>query len=578
MSYPKPYGDYTLLEHLGAGGMSSVELARRTVGDGEYVRFAVIKRILGRRSLEDASTRMFLDEARINAELHHENIAQVYDFGIRDGEFYLVMEYVPGMDLRDACKALWSQDRGLPLRITLTIMDQVLAGLAYAHSAVDMYGRPMKVVHRDVNPRNVMLSTRGDVKLIDFGLAKAEDRVEETVGDKVKGKFAYMAPEQLESGDMDGRTDLFACGMMLQELVSGRDNFHGLGHVQIVHRVLTGQFGEMLVPEGFEGAEALQAIRSRSLEPDQDARYPDAETMRSDLAEAARLAGGLCSRKEVAAFVQGVGGERVSGISDRLEEYRASQVTVVSGRSEAVPPPPVPPPDLVLDSASSATIVSPHREPATPTAPPPAVEAPEPRRRLGIPLALGAVVLAAVGIWLVVGGPADTGSVDTEPATAVTVEEPAPAPAPTPEPTAVAEEPAPAASPRAPATRRQPTSPAPAPVVRPEPVAEPEPEPEPEVAEVVAEPEPEPEVAEPDPEPEPPTEPLAQGFLYVSSRPAGLEVRVDGEAIGRTPIRLHQLDVGTHTVEVIDGATGKQSKESVEVTEGRPARVTAVLE
>ncbi len=575
MDYPRPYGDYTLLEHLGAGGMSTVELARRSVGDNDYVRFAVIKRVLARRAEEEESARMFLDEARINSELHHENIAGIYDFGFRDDEFYLVMEYVPGMDLRQVQRALFRRDQGIPLRTVFTILDKVLAGLEHAHGAVDTLGRPMRIVHRDINPRNIMLSTRGDVKIIDFGLAKAEHRVEETVGDVVKGKFSYMAPEQVEARAVDGRTDLFAVGLMLQELVNGKQNFKGLTHIQIVHRILAGRFDEMHVPADFEFPARLQAIRSRALAMDPDDRYPGAAEMRRDLATVAPLAGGFLTRGEMAQFMRHVDEHRVSAIGDRLANYRTSQVS-------AVVTPPAVPPDLVVSESEEAPETS-----GTLIADKPVSGGLKPAHVLVL-MALGGVLTGAAVLAL-------TGGEEPlpEPTTVVT---PAPAPveaapAPEPEPAPEVAEPVPAPKKAAPSkkttsTPKKATS-----------TAQPEPDPEPAAPEPEVDPEPvvaDPEGGEspsrsegivrvelePEPEPEPAPEPevTAEGYLYVSSRPSNLEVRIDGKPIGRTPIKLYKLPVGDYLLVVVDGATGQESKHNITIAEGRPAKVMAKLE
>jgi serine/threonine protein kinase len=549
MDYPRAYGDYMLLEHLGAGGMSTVELARRTVGDNDYVRFAVIKRVLARRAEQEESSRMFLDEARINSELHHENIAGIYDFGFREDEFYLVMEYVPGMDLRQVQRALFRRQLNLPLRVTFTVIDKVLAGLEYAHGAVDTLGRPMLVVHRDINPRNVMLSTRGDVKIIDFGLAKAEHRVEETVGDVVKGKFSYMAPEQIEAHDVDGRTDLFAVGLMLQELVNGRQNFKDLTHIQIVHRILAGRMGELVVPTDFGFPERLHAIRDRALALDPDERFATAADFRRDLGTVAHLAGGLCTRAEMSEFMRHVDAGRISAISDRLVTYQNSQV------SRVLPPP--------------APVVSQSEEP--PSGGALFAERPTGTKKTRV-VALMALAAGLAGAGVLALN--QLGTDDRVPMTDATPDvtpdvTPAPvqaAPA-APEPESVV---APPPAKKATPTRKaaSPKAVAPEPEPEREVVPEPEPEPEPEVV-----PEPEPEVV---PEPEP--EVLAEGYLYVSSRPSNLEVRVDGSPIGRTPIKLYKLSVGPHLVVVIDAATGSESAQDVNIAEGNPVRVIASLE
>nr|MBA2320911.1 serine/threonine protein kinase [Deltaproteobacteria bacterium] len=248
--YPAPYASYMLLERLGTGGMSEVDLARRSVSGAGYVRLVVIKRIKADRTGDSSFVRMFKDEARITSELDHGNIGRVYDFGKEGDEYYLVLEYVPGVDLRQLISELAERKQRVPLRIALGILVRVLDALEHAHTKRDALGRPMSVVHRDVNPRNVMLSVRGDVKLIDFGVAFAEDRLERTRTDHVKGKFSYMAPEQISGEKVDHRADLYAVGLTLNELLTGQGTFSGLNQIQILHRMMSGEIPKLPpVPE-----------------------------------------------------------------------------------------------------------------------------------------------------------------------------------------------------------------------------------------------------------------------------------------------------------------------------------------
>ena len=168
MEYPQDYGDYTLLEAIGKGGMSHIDLAQTFITDAEYVRFLVIKRIQSKFIEDKSFIRMFQDEARIVSELQHANIAQVYSFGQHGDEYYMAMEYVAGVDLREVQRAVALQRKRIPLRISLRLIHDVLLALHYAHTRVDTFGDSMNIVHRDVNPRNIMISTRGEVKLIDF--------------------------------------------------------------------------------------------------------------------------------------------------------------------------------------------------------------------------------------------------------------------------------------------------------------------------------------------------------------------------------------------------------------------------
>ncbi|MFN7147609.1 MAG: serine/threonine-protein kinase, partial [Myxococcota bacterium] len=327
-AYPRPYGSYTLLERLGAGGMSEVDLARRTVGDAAFVRFLVIKRIRAGNQIDEQYVRMFRDEARINAELSHENIAQVYDFGREGDEFYMAMEYVPGMDLRAVQIALAKRGKLLPVRIAITILCGVLRALQYAHTRADQLGKPMNIVHRDVNPRNIMLSVHGEVKLIDFGVAKASDRLEKTEGNAVKGKFAYMAPEQIDgNAAIDGRADLFAVALCLHELLTGRSPFTGLTEVQILHRILSGKIPPL--PDGIDHPDLplLRRIHARGLAIRANDRYPSADAFRADLELALSPIGGVAPPMWIAQLLREAAGEGMEDITRRLRSYRDGAAT-----------------------------------------------------------------------------------------------------------------------------------------------------------------------------------------------------------------------------------------------------------
>lgn len=313
----RAFGDYTVLEHLGAGGMSRVDLARRTVEEARWVRLVALKRIRS-TGAEPSLVRMFCDEARIGAELHHQNIAEIYDFGREGEELFLVMEYVPGLDLRIVLQTLRDRRQRMPVRVALAVTVGVLAALGYAHARRDPLGSPLGIVHRDVNPRNVMLSLLGEVKLIDFGVALATDRLEQTEAGKVKGKFTYMAPEQLEGRPVDGRADLFAVGLMLTEMVNGRSPFVGLTEMQAVHRIVAGK-----IP-GLDGVdEAILGIQRRALALTPEERYPHARAFADDVVAAAAKAGGLATEEEIGDFVRSIDPDGVRRVEARIRAWRA---------------------------------------------------------------------------------------------------------------------------------------------------------------------------------------------------------------------------------------------------------------
>ena len=331
--YPREYSGYTLLESIGQGGMSAIDLAQTTVSDAQYLRFVVIKRMHAHLSESDESyIRMFQDEARISAELQHANIAQVYNFGQCDNEFFMVMEYVPGLDLRELQRGLASQGKGIPIRITLKILYDVLQALDYAHHRVDTFGQSLNIVHRDVNPRNVMLSIRGEVKLIDFGVAKADNRMDKTVGHTIKGKFAYMAPEQIDPtiGNIDGRADLFAVGLMLYEMVAGQRPFHGLNEIQIMHKIMSVDIPDLPKAPDHPKPEQLQAIFNMVTEKDPSARYATAGQMAMAVQQAALSCGGLATTADMANFLRVNMPEKTNTIATRLSQYK-TDATMNSG-------------------------------------------------------------------------------------------------------------------------------------------------------------------------------------------------------------------------------------------------------
>ncbi|MBK9371902.1 MAG: serine/threonine protein kinase [Deltaproteobacteria bacterium] len=211
MSAPgQAFGRYTLHERLGAGGMA--EVWRATLTHQGVEKRLVIKRILRGLSADPAFLAMFVDEARIASLLHHPNIVQLYDLGEVDGEWYLAMEHVHGLNLQRALHSLTSRRRLLPVEVVAYVGHEVARGLDAAHRLVDHDGRALKVVHRDICPANLLLSTQGDVKIVDFGVARSAANTFTTQGAGLKGHVAYMSPEQALGAPLDGRSDLFGLG------------------------------------------------------------------------------------------------------------------------------------------------------------------------------------------------------------------------------------------------------------------------------------------------------------------------------------------------------------------------------
>ncbi|MBL8951685.1 MAG: protein kinase [Myxococcaceae bacterium] len=212
-------GRYLLEKKLAQGGMAEVFLARQR-GPNGVEKVCVVKRMLPGLSEDLTFIEMFLDEARLAARLSHAGIAQILDFGHESNTFYLALEYVAGQNLKQVLEARLARKKKVPLPVAARLVSLVAQALDYAHHAVDEKGRPLDLIHRDVSPQNVMVGANGEVKLIDFGIAKAATDSHRTVAGTLKGKYAYMSPEQLRTSKIDQRTDIYALGLVLYELIT----------------------------------------------------------------------------------------------------------------------------------------------------------------------------------------------------------------------------------------------------------------------------------------------------------------------------------------------------------------------
>ena len=234
---PIQFGKYTLFERIGRGGMAEVYKGR-IQGPAGFERVFVVKRILPHLSDDTAFIKMFVEEAKMSARLNHPNIVHIFELGAVDGEYFISMEYIRGHDLSETMRAIWKALGAPRPELVSYIGREACRGLAYAHNLTDENGRPLGMIHRDVLLSNVMLSYEGVVKMLDFGIAKAlGDGAEQSKSGTLKGKYAYMAPEQTEGDNIDNRSDIFACGIVLHEVLTGRRLFKGQNDVQTIERV-----------------------------------------------------------------------------------------------------------------------------------------------------------------------------------------------------------------------------------------------------------------------------------------------------------------------------------------------------
>lgn len=216
------FGKYFIIGEVAIGGMAEVFLAVQRGLEG-FLKLVVLKRVLRQYSTDPEFVRLFIEEARIAARLEHPNVVRTYEFGEVDGQYFTAMEYLPGEDLNKVLDRLVFARQSVLVHVAAGIVSQVCAGLHFAHQLTDTAGRPLNLVHRDVNPANVVITYGGEVKLIDFGVAKTD--ASKTINSTIKGKVSYMSPEQLVARRVDARSDVFSTGIVLWELLAGRPLF-----------------------------------------------------------------------------------------------------------------------------------------------------------------------------------------------------------------------------------------------------------------------------------------------------------------------------------------------------------------
>ena len=351
-------GKYQLVRHLATGGMAEVILARVQGIEG-FERHVVIKKIRDERARDDRFVQMFLDEARLAASLHHNNIVHVHDIGQDKGEYFFTMEYVHGEDLRRLLAHMAEHDRRMPLAHCITIALATAAALHHAHEARTPDRSFAGIVHRDVSPANILVAYDGNVKVVDFGIAKLAQRTEET--GLMKGKVAYMSPEQCLGHDVDRRSDIFCLGIVLYELVTVRRLFKGANDFLTMTSITHGRIPRPSEIRPDVPAE-LDAIITKALESRPEDRYQTADEMRAALERFAANARLQTSTTALADFMRDEFGHRdVPWMVEEDEpemsiDFDGSGAGVVSAPKEAI-------------EAQSSGLVSPRRAPRGTTAP-----------------------------------------------------------------------------------------------------------------------------------------------------------------------------------------------------------------
>ncbi len=278
---PTRFGKYTLIDRIAVGGMAEIFLARQAGLEG-FEKTIVIKRIRPHLSKQTSFVKMFLNEAKLAAQLNHPNIVQIYDLGKIGESYFIAMEYIFGRDMRRIIPKADAMGIPFPMVYALKIASSVCEGLYYAHQKVDLYGNPLNIVHRDVTPENIFVSFDGTVKVLDFGIAKAANQIEQTRAGEIKGKLSYMSPEQCMGKPLDCRSDIFSLGVVLYEWITGFKLFTGESEVAILKSITE---GKIYAPSYFKSdiPEPVEAILMKALEKDRDKRYQTAWDMQYDI-------------------------------------------------------------------------------------------------------------------------------------------------------------------------------------------------------------------------------------------------------------------------------------------------------
>lgn len=274
-------GRYALFDEIAAGGMATVHLGR-LLGPVGFSRTVAIKRLHAHFAKDPDFSAGFVDEARLAARIHHPNVVPIIDVLHEEGELSLVMDYVEGDSLAKLLRIAVAAKEEVPLPIASAIVCGALYGLHAAHEAVDESGEPMQIVHRDISPQNILVGSDGVPRIVDFGVAKAAQRLQTTADGQVKGKIAYMAPEQIRQAQVSRRTDIYAMGVVLWEVISGKRLFTSENHANLMSKVLSGATSPPSLHRKACNSE-LDILVMRALDADPKRRFETAREMAAEL-------------------------------------------------------------------------------------------------------------------------------------------------------------------------------------------------------------------------------------------------------------------------------------------------------
>jgi serine/threonine protein kinase len=278
--HPKPFGKYLLIDKLATGGMAEIYKAK-VVGVEGFEKIMAVKRILPHCSADQEFVNMLVDEAKLSVLLSHTNIVQVYDLGKVGEDYFISMEFINGVNLREILTRLNEAKEKFSDELVVYIISEVCKGLDYAHSKKDEENKSLNIVHRDISPQNILISYEGEVKIVDFGIAKAAMNISHTMAGVLKGKISYMSPEQALGKPIDRKTDIFSTGLMLYELLTGEKLFRGDTQFEVLKKIRTTRLSEKNFPDNI--SDPVKKILAKALAYSVKDRYDTAGDMQIDL-------------------------------------------------------------------------------------------------------------------------------------------------------------------------------------------------------------------------------------------------------------------------------------------------------
>ncbi len=317
---PVPFGKYLLTERIGAGGMAEIFRATAFGVEG-FTKEICIKRILPTLTVDETFVKMFISEAKLAVNLHHANVVQVFDLGRIGEHYFIAMELVRGRDLLEIINRCRTNRRRLPVPIALYILAQVCKGLDYAHR-VKVEGRPAGIIHRDVSPSNILVSWEGEVKVADFGIAKASHKDEKTATGTLKGKYGYMSPEQVAGLPIDQRSDIFATGVLLYESLVAKRLFKGDTDLETLEKVRAAAVPALPSALNKKVSEKIDAIVMKALSLSASDRFQTAGEFHDELADQLFQSGERVDSKTLASFMQKLFSEEIK-VEEKLERERS---------------------------------------------------------------------------------------------------------------------------------------------------------------------------------------------------------------------------------------------------------------